>query len=950
MKIFFDGRGVVEKPTITLCYPGCLKKKSENATVGTVAVSDTTEDYFLTRSVGVLNNISDLNFDLNFNEQWTVSFEYSYRTKDREYLSEGFYDENKITLCSAIEERMYLYISGFGFFVINTVTTTETDDMIKKNIFALSVDEELKNYQAPFFASKSYNFISTNTSEETIISNLSKCLGNWKLGYVDTSLYGITRYIENLDNKSVYSFLFDFVQKNYNCIVVPNYEDRALNIYTREHYLAEYKTSITLNKQNLINEAGIDSDASDCYTAVDARAQGDLSLSWINPMGNNILYNFSHYYSWMSPQLSAYLKSWKEYVDMLMGTKEHPGEYVTKNAVYLQAMTERVIAESELEKAQVEFNIASRDYNNLVNAGIGDLSESEWQRIKSSSRALVNSKEAALSEKKTLYESAVQDEATKKAAVDGIVASCQFKNWFASCIRNSALYFRKLMYSSDWYVENTVKDLYNELINYIYVCEYSDDNLIATESMTYQEMINEAFVLAENAKYKLGLVSSGIRKISLVADDFVFNKDFIKYTEQLVPGCIINCEVEEDDVEQLQCSSISLNFDDKKLSLTFVDKTKKYDIKTIFDEVLGSVSSTTANIASINDRLSTQEKVSSKQGVMIDSLNGGFKNQSDTLGAVEMGKISNGGGTTVYGLGGIPIYEKHAVLDWSKTYYKKNAGQYVVITQSQYQSGNSSDIYYYNADLGYLPVFDWGHTIYYTLSGASYTTITKSNYETNLARTIYYNKPSDYGVKLTKDNFIIGGFGLRYDGTPSIGGGTLISGGTYTYRKSGESTDRSSQMQLRDNSAAASRSVPSAIWVGETTGDYDPYFYASYEGKTYIKDGFGLFTNSSDRNVKNSIEPLDPRYEDMFYKLKPCRYKLNYETNGKYHTGFVAQDIKDSMDSSGISEEELSAFIDDKEPDSYTGARYRLAQDELIALCVNEIQKLKQKIKDLEER
>jgi hypothetical protein len=46
--------------------------------------------------------------------------------------------------------------------------------------------------------------------------------------------------------------------------------------------------------------------------------------------------------------------------------------------------------------------------------------------------------------------------------------------------------------------------------------------------------------------------------------------------------------------------------------------------------------------------------------------------------------------------------------------------------------------------------------------------------------------------------------------------------------------------------------------------------------------------NTSDRNVKNSIEPLKNNYTQFFNALQPVSYKFNEGTSGRTHIGFIA--------------------------------------------------------------
>lgn len=59
---------------------------------------------------------------------------------------------------------------------------------------------------------------------------------------------------------------------------------------------------------------------------------------------------------------------------------------------------------------------------------------------------------------------------------------------------------------------------------------------------------------------------------------------------------------------------------------------------------------------------------------------------------------------------------------------------------------------------------------------------------------------------------------------------------------------------------------------------------------------------SSDRNKKNSISPIDERYIQMFRSLLPVTFRYNDEDSGKLHIGFIAQDVEEAMESSGISD------------------------------------------------
>lgn len=105
---------------------------------------------------------------------------------------------------------------------------------------------------------------------------------------------------------------------------------------------------------------------------------------------------------------------------------------------------------------------------------------------------------------------------------------------------------------------------------------------------------------------------------------------------------------------------------------------------------------------------------------------------------------------------------------------------------------------------------------------------------------------------------------------------------------------------------------------------------------------------SSDRNKKKDIEVLDERYSTFFDRLNPVRFKYKEGTSSRYHTGFIAQEIIEALKESNLSEKELAAIctVENLDKESELGIRY----EELIALCVKEIQALSKRVKELEEK
>ena len=104
----------------------------------------------------------------------------------------------------------------------------------------------------------------------------------------------------------------------------------------------------------------------------------------------------------------------------------------------------------------------------------------------------------------------------------------------------------------------------------------------------------------------------------------------------------------------------------------------------------------------------------------------------------------------------------------------------------------------------------------------------------------------------------------------------------------------------------------------------------------------------SDRNEKNSIEAIPDQYGTFFDELQPVRYKFNVNDSNRYHIGFISQDVRDALQKTNISTSDFAGYIEYDKNDGSKG--YGLRYGEFIALCVNEIQKLKKRVEELENK
>ena len=135
-------------------------------------------------------------------------------------------------------------------------------------------------------------------------------------------------------------------------------------------------------------------------------------------------------------------------------------------------------------------------------------------------------------------------------------------------------------------------------------------------------------------------------------------------------------------------------------------------------------------------------------------------------------------------------------------------------------------------------------------------------------------------------------------------------------------------------------------------GDVIPNADATYSlgSRNFVWDAIYCSTdtlNGSDRNIKNSIEALPEKYVRMLELVEPKRYKLNSGTSGRFHTGFIAQEVEDAMRACGIDSQEFAGWAAAKREDG--SETYFLRYSEFIPILWAKVREQEERLKRLEE-
>ena len=120
--------------------------------------------------------------------------------------------------------------------------------------------------------------------------------------------------------------------------------------------------------------------------------------------------------------------------------------------------------------------------------------------------------------------------------------------------------------------------------------------------------------------------------------------------------------------------------------------------------------------------------------------------------------------------------------------------------------------------------------------------------------------------------------------------------------------------------------------------------YATYLRGTGVYLSSSGATVTSDQRKKHDIEPLPDAYEALIDNITPVRYKYKDGTSGRYHAGFIAQEVKTALEAAGLSTKDFGGFVDINGDGEDLGLIY----SEFIALLLNKIQRQEQRIQALE--
>lgn len=567
MIVRYSSLNRLEKPLFTLCNPGSVYTNG-----------------MVNKVVGMLVDTEAEEIVFNFNATSEFNLRVNRITRDDPVENAHVYSVYK-----AVQNRRLIFVDDIGYFMITNIEDGFDGHNHYKDVTAKSVDAEIAQKMVPFIENGTYRFSSDKTgTNKGLLETVVETLPLWTIEHVDDTVAERWRTFEDVDTSiNCLAFMLQNMQDAFECIFVFNNITRTISVYDQANYVRQ--TNIHITKEDLINSLDITENADDLFTAVSVIGDDNVTIAAINPLGTNVIYDFTYYLSWMSDSLSAKVVAWQNAIE---AERE---SYYNLNLGYFNKMTEASNLEMEIEKLDTQITMYNRCRNNIVAENSTDLVGSYNEAIAEAGGEQIT----------------IQDSIEETLAViDNLIAECESNKENNQAIletRRAELEavkaqvdaVREKLKITSYFTEEE----YTELCHYIFEGSYSDDYVVITDIMSYDDKFAQMKILYDRAMSQLQRASQPTQEFSVDVENFIFIKEFEAWSEQLETGCLINVELDVNDIAALFLSNMTINYDDHTLKMTFGNRFNKFDPKSLYDDVLGKITKSANTLAYIKEIL-----------------------------------------------------------------------------------------------------------------------------------------------------------------------------------------------------------------------------------------------------------------------------------------------------------------------------------------------------------
>lgn len=405
-----------------------------------------------------------------------------------------------------LKKLMVLEVDGYGRFQLNE--PEEKNDGVSRylELSAYSYEASLNKTTLTYKEDTVFKLWDAIQPEKTLLGIISSQTG-WKVSHVDGSLLNRYRTM-SIDNAEVYGLLAGDISDAFKCYFVFDTMNMSMACYDRER--AVPNSGINLSFRNLINEMNIKQSSDDVTTALTVEGAEGVGINVVNPLGNNVIYDFSYYCNdkdWGIPKyVQDAIKKWTDkiesnrrpYADLVLQRRELSDNLVTLDG-------ELNVLKSELKGYQ---DVQAVDIAAGNNDGLKKVFD-DIQKVETK----IKNKENEITNKKAEYDACLNK-------INTIVDSLSFKNNFT--------------------------DLeYNILKYYINSSVYENENFVYTSTMTEAEKIEMSQQLYDQGLIVMDKLSKPLYEFTCDVSPFFFTREYEQFAKALELGTLVNLEIED---------------------------------------------------------------------------------------------------------------------------------------------------------------------------------------------------------------------------------------------------------------------------------------------------------------------------------------------------------------------------------------------------------------------
>ena len=435
-----------------------------------------------------------------------------------------------------------------GYYVIVDVKENSDGIIKKKVVKGLSIDFNLVNRKLVAFGG-TYSLYDVLAPEDSLLGAILEYIPSWSIGEVDSEL--LTKYRTfDVANSNIYEFLVTDVEEAYNCIILFDTISKTVSARTLDNITTD--TDLFMSHDNLLKSSSFKEISDELATALTVVGGGNLSINAVNPLGTNIIYDFSYYKDgdgWMSSGLISALGDWEVLI-------------AANQTTYADTLTATKIANEELVVLNGELDTLDAEYLALEGVRLVQI-EADPDVDLSAINVLIDAKQVEIDSKTTQVTNKESEIESLRGTLESINDTLSFDNNFTTA---------QLEELDGFTTENS----------------WQNETLVQLDSDTPDIIQEQAQILYNQGIDVLERVSQPKYEFTVSSIDLLSLKEFESVSDQLELGSIVHMENASEQQLQLILLEIKKDYmEPGQFNLVFSNRLRLANGAFIYSDLFG---------------------------------------------------------------------------------------------------------------------------------------------------------------------------------------------------------------------------------------------------------------------------------------------------------------------------------------------------------------------------